>query len=153
MAGPSGQGSFELNVDGIAGHAESKRRAVEIIGRSERNVDRVNWEDDYLDVESILKLVARLEETAVGEQFLFREVELDCVFRQADGDLNAAKRSGNAGRIVRASRVRALVFEAHDLVGLQALDVATKKLHDLLDLVMGVENLDALAEAEEQPTQ
>lgn len=111
---------------------------MDIVGKSNRPVDRVVWERDYLSLESLTRLCERLSETEAGEQFVFREVELDCCYRQADGELRIAARSGNAERIVRATAVRERVFAAHDLVGTRELRGGIKELHVVADLVTGL---------------
>ena len=112
---------------------------MDIVGRSERPVDRVAVERDYLSLESLSRLCDRLRSTTEKEQYLFREVELDCCFRQADGELVMAKRSSDASRIARATAVRAKVFAAHDLVGTRELTAAIAQLNAVADLVTGLD--------------
>jgi len=112
---------------------------MDVVGKSERPVDRVVFESDYLSLESLSRLAERLHATTEGEQFLFREVELDCCFRQADGELHIARKSNDPSRIERAAAVRERVFAAHDLVGTRDLDGAIAQLNAVADLVTGLE--------------
>lgn len=91
---------------------------MEISGRSMDTVDTIVWEDDYFAPEAIERFVGRLEETREAEQFLFRESEFDCAFRQIDmqiADLTAGK--PDAGAIDVAQRLREEVWEGHEQVG------------------------------------
>jgi hypothetical protein len=111
---------------------------MDIVGKSDRAVDRVNA-DESLAVADFMKLSHRLSQTVEGEQFFFRELELDCVFRQADMEYTRAVRSGKADEIAFAATVRSLVFQAHDLVGIRELGKAIETLHTLMDVLVGVQ--------------
>jgi hypothetical protein len=92
---------------------------VEISGRSTDTVDTIVWEDDYFTPEAIERFVGRLEETREAEQFLFRESEFDCAFRQVDmriADLAAAGEPDGAALGV-AQKLREEVWEGHEQVG------------------------------------
>jgi len=92
---------------------------MEITGRSTADVDTIVWEDDYFDAEAISRFVARLEDTREAEQFLFRESEFDCAFRQVDmriADLTTHGRTDSAEMAV-ARRLREEVWEGHEQVG------------------------------------
>jgi hypothetical protein len=92
---------------------------VEISGRSTETVDTVVWEDDYFMPEAIGRFVARLEATEAAEQFLFRESEFDCAFRQIDmriADLKAAGAT-NGPEIGVARKLWEEVWEGHEQVG------------------------------------
>lgn len=112
---------------------------MDVVGKSERPVDRVVFESDYLSLESLSRLAERLSSTNDGEQYLFREVELDCCFRQADGELHIAMKSNDPSSIERAVAVRTRVFAAHDLVGTRQLGAAIEQLDAVADLVTGLE--------------
>lgn len=102
---------------------------LEIFGRTEDAVDCVVVEESYLSPESLARLVGRLASTTRGEQFLFREVEMDCLFREVDGELAGAVLAGaSPGVIDRLRRIRALVFDAHDLVGVEDTEQAIERL-------------------------
>lgn len=95
---------------------------MEINGRSTETVDTVVWEDDYFTPEAIGRFVARLEATEAAEQFLFRESEFDCAFRQIDmriADLNAAGATDGPETGV-ARKLRDEVWEGHEQVGAQS---------------------------------
>jgi hypothetical protein len=92
---------------------------VEINGRSAESVDTIIWEEDYFKPEAIRRFVARLEATEEAEQFLFRESEFDCAFRQVDmriAELTAAGDTGGA-EIGIARKLREEVWEGHEQVG------------------------------------
>ena len=92
---------------------------MEINGRSTETVDTIVWEDDYFTPEAIGRFVARLEATEAAEQFLFRESEFDCAFRQIDMQIADLKEGGAAGRpeIGVARKIREQVWEGHEQVG------------------------------------
>jgi hypothetical protein len=82
-------------------------------------------------------LAERLEATNHGEQFLFREVELDCAFRQADSQYQESRLSSDQTKIGRAQSIRDLVFEIHDLCGLRSMTEAVSRVNDLAEFVAG----------------
>lgn len=92
---------------------------MEINGRSTDSVDTIVWEDDYFAPDAIARFVARLEATEAAEQFLFRESEFDCAFRQVDmriADLTAT-RATDGPEIGVACKLREEVWEGHEQVG------------------------------------
>ncbi|MFC4946666.1 hypothetical protein [Pseudonocardia sp. GCM10023141] len=92
---------------------------MEITGRSTADVDTIVWEDDYFEDGAIARFVARLEGTREAEQFLFRESEFDCAFRQVDmriADLTTAGESDSSEMAV-ARTLRDEVWEGHEQVG------------------------------------
>lgn len=94
---------------------------MEINGRSTETVDTIVWEDDYFALDAIERFVARLEATEEAEQFLFRESEFDCAFRQVDmriADLQAAGAT-DGPEIGIARKLRDEVWEGHEQVGAQ----------------------------------
>jgi hypothetical protein len=90
---------------------------MEITGRTTDAVDTVVWEDDYFAPEAIARFVARLEETVVAEQFLFRESEFDCAFRQVDMRVAELTGHGLSDELDLARRLRDEVWEGHEQVG------------------------------------
>ena len=92
---------------------------MEITGRSNDSVDTIIWEDDYFAPEAIERFVVRLEATAEAEQFLFRESEFDCAFRQVDMRLAELEASAapDTVEIDVARRLRDEVWEGHEQVG------------------------------------
>jgi hypothetical protein len=111
---------------------------MEIIGTGTGQADRVVWEEDYLSVSSLMGLATRLDATDHGEQFVFREVELDCAFRQADSRYQESLLSSDPTQITRAKAIRDLVFEIHDLCGLQSMKEAVLRVNDLAEVVAGI---------------
>lgn len=92
---------------------------MDITGRSTADIDTVVWEEDYFETDAIARFVARLEGTEEAEQFLFRESEFDCAFRQVDmqiADLSAAGETDSPEMTV-ARTLREEVWEGHEQVG------------------------------------
>lgn len=92
---------------------------MEINGRSDDSVDTIVWEPDYFELGAIERFVSRMEATDVAEQFLFRESEFDCAFRQVDmliADLQASG-STDGPDLVFAMKLRNEVWEGHEYVG------------------------------------
>ena len=111
---------------------------MQIFGRSERDVDRVIWVDD-LTVATLIALIERLEQTSEMEQRLFREAELDNVYRQADADVRLAQRDGTDTATLRElERVREIVFRAHDLLGLGQMPAAIQQLNTVVEIKIGL---------------
>lgn len=114
---------------------------MNIHGKSERPVDRINWVDD-LTVKSLIELIDRLRQTQETEQFLFREAEMDDAYRQADADCRLAVRDGaTPAALAPLEEVRAIVFRAHDLVGLGDVEEAIKELNRVVEIRIGLDRL------------
>lgn len=112
---------------------------MEIIGGSEREVDRVIWVDD-LTVGTLIALIDRLEQTEKAEQFLFREAELDDAYRQADADVRLAVRDGSDSRTMAGlERVKEIVFAAHDFVGWGKIPEAVRELNKVIEIKIGLD--------------
>jgi hypothetical protein len=110
---------------------------MEITGRSTADVDTVVWEDDYFEAGAIARFVARLEGTQEAEQFLFRESEFDCAFRQVDmriADLSSEGRTDSAEMAV-ARKLREEVWEGHEEVGAHNAERAAMALRRMALLV------------------
>ena len=92
---------------------------MDINGRSTDFVDTVVWEDDYFEPEAIARFVARLEATEAAEQFLFRESEFDCAFRQVDMRIAELIAAGvpDGPEIGLARKLREEVWDGHEQVG------------------------------------
>jgi predicted kinase len=92
---------------------------MEITGRSNDEVDTIIWEDDYFALDAMDRFVARLAATEAAEQFLFRESEFDCAFRQVDMRLAelAAEAAPDTTEIELAQQLRDEVWEGHEQVG------------------------------------
>jgi hypothetical protein len=112
---------------------------VEIFGASDQEVDRITWVDD-LSVKTLLGLMERLRQTTHGEQFLFREAELDDTYRQADAELQLARRAGADPELLRHLEcIREMVFRAHDYVGEGDMVRAMKELSGVIDIKIGID--------------
>jgi hypothetical protein len=112
---------------------------MEITGASDRDVDRVVWVDD-LNVKTLIALIDRLNETEQGEQFLFREAEMDDAYRQADADVRLAVRArATAPTIAELERVREMIFRAHDLVGWTKIPEAVEELNKVIEIKIGLD--------------
>ena len=113
---------------------------MEIIGRSERDVDRVVWVDD-LTVKTLIALINRLEQTEQLEQFLFREAELDDTYRQADADVRLAERTdAEPETLAQLQRVREIIFAAHDFVGYEKIPEAIQELNKVIEIKIGLDH-------------
>lgn len=111
---------------------------MEIVGRSNRDVDRVVWVED-LSVRSLIQLIDRLRQTEQMEQFIFREAEMDDAYRRADADLRLAVRVDASQETVDGlERVRALIFAAHDFVGLSDTARAIEELNKVIEIKTGL---------------
>jgi hypothetical protein len=114
---------------------------VEIFGKSNRaDVDRVVGMDD-LSVRTLIKLVERLEGTSEIEQFIFREAEMDDAYRQADMDVRLALREQLRPEVIAGlKKIRALVFAAHDYVGLGQTAEAIRELNSVIGIKVGLQD-------------
>ena len=77
-------------------------------------LDQVHDVDDYFEV-TIQAMIDRLERSTSHEQFVYRETELDEMWRVVDIELKQA-RSGDQERL---NELRAIIMHAHDLVGVE----------------------------------
>ncbi|MDT7706932.1 MAG: hypothetical protein QOG20_2539 [Pseudonocardiales bacterium] len=94
---------------------------MEITGRSNDDVDTIIWEDDYFTSDAMERFVERLGATEAAEQFLFRESEFDCAFRQVDMRLAelTSQAAPDTSEIELAQQLRDEVWEGHEQVGAQ----------------------------------
>jgi hypothetical protein len=73
---------------------------------------------DDLSIGTLQMLCTRIEASTSIEQLIYRESELDEVWRLAEGGLADAKRVGaGAVEVGRMESMRALAMHIHDLVG------------------------------------
>ncbi|WP_322045405.1 hypothetical protein [Paraburkholderia sp. J67] len=73
--------------------------------------------DDY-SAATLRALAERIAASTEVEHMIYRESELDEVWRLLDADVAAAARNGlNDAQLQRLLSLRELVIEAHDLVG------------------------------------
>ncbi|NSX14709.1 hypothetical protein HTY52_11570 [Cupriavidus taiwanensis] len=83
--------------------------------------------DDYSPA-TLSSICARMAVSREVEHMIYRESELDEVWRLLDADVaNAARDGGSAQQLQRLETMRALVIEAHDLVGNDGDTVAARE--------------------------
>ncbi len=82
-------------------------------------------------------LAERLHASKRTEQLIYRESELDELWRLVEAELAAARRApGRAGEIERLEALSALAWEVHDLVGVdEDAPAAARRLREALLLV------------------
>ncbi|CAB3723628.1 hypothetical protein [Paraburkholderia rhynchosiae] len=81
------------------------------------NVDDLHPIEDY-SPGTLRELIGRVENSRALEQIIYRESELDEVWRLLDGDIAAAARKAlNSVEAQKLVAVRKLIIEAHDLIG------------------------------------
>lgn len=67
---------------------------------------------------TLRELIGRVEQSRSFEQMVYRESELDEIWRLLDNDIAAAARQRSNERAVRRlAALRALIVEAHDFIG------------------------------------
>ena len=96
--------------------------------------DCVRAVEDY-SAETILALSAVLDRSTTREHLVYREAELDDLWRIIDTALTASRRDSRAAALSeRLQRLLALTIEAHDLVGSAELPrEAAARLRTALD--------------------
>jgi hypothetical protein len=116
---------------------------MEITGRSNDEVDTIIWEDDYFAPAAMERFVKRLAATEAAEQFLFRESEFDCAFRQVEMRLAELTTSAvpDTAAIDLAHRLRDEVWEGHEQVGAQNAERAAMAWRRMARLVAERGNL------------
>ena len=83
-------------------------------------VGGLNEVEDF-DAPTLTALIARLERSSSLEQLVYREAELDEVWRLVDGALRETRRSSSTGEAVTLlQQLKDLVFKVHDLVGVDS---------------------------------
>lgn len=81
------------------------------------NVDDIYVIEDY-SPQTLRALAARVEKSTAFEQLIYRESELDEVWRLIDGDLAIAASAGaQSPQVQRLAALRELIVDAHDLIG------------------------------------
>lgn len=80
-------------------------------------LDDIHDIDDLSDI-AIAAMTDRLERSVTPEHFVYRETELDEMWRLVDMALLGA---GSADARARLARLKAAVMRAHDLVGVDGL--------------------------------
>ena len=76
-------------------------------------------EIEGFDAPSLTALIARLERSHTLEHLVYREAELDEIWRMLDGALRDARRKGGEGGEAAAllESLKTMIFKVHDLVG------------------------------------
>ncbi|MGF6673820.1 hypothetical protein [Paraburkholderia tuberum] len=81
------------------------------------NVDDIHSIEDY-SPQTLRELIGRVEKSSTFEHMIYRESELDEVWRVLDSDIGAAERKGsNAPELATLVALRKLIVEAHDFIG------------------------------------
>ncbi len=84
--------------------------------------------------EVLLALAERLENSHTFQELILREVELDEVYRRVDSAASYAEGREDRQSVQALQKVRALVFEAHDLARDGEPLQAAKKLREAMSL-------------------
>ena len=72
---------------------------------------------DY-SAETLVAQVERLSDSSAPEHLIYRECELDEIWRLVDLDIASLRASGGpAAEVARLERFRGVIMRAHDLVG------------------------------------
>lgn len=82
------------------------------------DLDDIHAVDDLSEL-ALQAMVDRLERSTTAEQFIYRETELDEMWRLVDIRLMNAQRDQHPDRMLFA-KVKAGIMEAHDLVGMES---------------------------------
>lgn len=91
------------------------------------SLDDIHPVDDLSQI-TMRALVDRLQRSTTAEQLIYRETELDEMWRLADIALAEAERNRGADR-ERLRRIKDAVMRAHDLVG---VDMQPRAAADIL---------------------
>jgi hypothetical protein len=95
------------------------------------NPDHIVPVEDYSD-ETIRSLIAHLEASSSFEHFIYRESELDAVWRLVEIALQHPAGTAGAGESARLQRLLAAAREAHDLVADEQPREAAERLRQVL---------------------
>ena len=81
------------------------------------NADDIHLIEDYSS-QTLRELIGRVDKSSTFEHMIYREAELDEVWRLLDNDIVAAARQGwNTREVQNLVALRALIVEAHDFIG------------------------------------
>ena len=98
------------------------------------NLDDIHAVDDLLEA-TMRAMADRLERSTTAEHYIYRETELDEMWRLVDIRLMGAQREQHLDRALLAS-VKTGIMQAHDLVGVEREPVqAAYALRDVVDLL------------------
>jgi hypothetical protein len=91
------------------------------------HADELTSIDDY-SAATLASICERMAGSSEVEHMIYRESELDEVWRLLDADVaNAARDGRSAQQLQRLEAMRSLVIEAHDLVGNDGDTVAARE--------------------------
>lgn len=97
------------------------------------DIDDIHEISDYSEM-TLLAIVARLRKTGSPEQCIYRETELDELWRIVDIELRLA--DAGSTRAESLARFRSAIMVAHDLVGMDEKPIeAAAALEQILPLV------------------
>ncbi len=91
------------------------------------NVEEIHAVNDYSGA-TIAALAGRLERSTQLEHFIYREAELDDLWRLIDTALGAARNQSDAEAERFLAALKTLTHEAHDLVGNEQPHEAAERL-------------------------
>ncbi|CAB3795567.1 hypothetical protein [Paraburkholderia fynbosensis] len=81
------------------------------------HVDDVHTIEDY-SPQTLRELIGRVEKSRTFEQMIYRESELDEVWRLLDSDILTTERKGsNVPELENLVALRKMIVEAHDFIG------------------------------------
>jgi len=81
------------------------------------DVNDIHSIEDY-SPQTLRDLIGRVERSSTFEHMIYRESELDEVWRLLDGDILSAERRGsNAPELKNLVALRKLIVDAHDFIG------------------------------------
>ena len=96
------------------------------------SLDDIHDVDDYSQI-TVRALIDRLQRSTSPEQLIYRETELDEMWRLTDIALAEAERNRSPDRALLA-RIKDAVMQAHDLVGVDGQPFAAADVLRTLDL-------------------
>ncbi|WP_322028949.1 hypothetical protein [Paraburkholderia sp. J76] len=81
------------------------------------DVNDIHSIEDY-SPQTLRELIGRVEKSSTFEHMIYRESELDEVWRLLDSDILTAERKGsNAPELQNLVALRKLIVDAHDFIG------------------------------------
>jgi hypothetical protein len=95
------------------------------------NPDHLVPVEDFSE-ETLRNIVAHLEASTTFEHFVYRESELDEVFRLVDDVLRGGIRRIDAEQRARWQLILEAARDAHDLVGIEEPERAAERLRQIL---------------------
>ena len=96
------------------------------------SLDDIHDVDDYSQI-TVRAMIERLQRSTSPEQLIYRETELDEMWRLADVALAEAERSRSPD-CERLARIKDAIVQAHDLVGVDGQPLAAADVLRALEL-------------------